>query len=193
MNSPADTTIVYLVRHGETEWNADGRCQGRGDSEFTDEGRRQLRDLADALAAVEFDAAYTSPLVRARRTAAAALAGRRLRAASLPELVELDYGDLQGTRFDRWPTVLRDAWRDDPWSVRFPNGESLGLMRQRIAPIFSRIVAAHSGEVVLVSAHGHVNRLILLDAFDRPPEDFWRLEQPNGAVTRIECSVRVPA
>src|SRR4051812_3985431 len=68
-------TIVYLVRHGETEWNAEGRCQGRADADFTEAGRQQLRSLAAELADVTPAAAYTSPLPRAVRTAAAILEG----------------------------------------------------------------------------------------------------------------------
>jgi broad specificity phosphatase PhoE len=180
-------TIVYLVRHGETEWNAEGRCQGRADAEFTEAGREQLRCLAAELADVTLDAAYTSPLRRAVRTAAAILEGRRLRARCIEELSEISYGSLQGTRFADWPGSPHDTWRRDPWSIVFPDGESLAAVEGRVMPAFDAIVAAHPGETVLVSSHGHVNRLILRLHHARPHADFWAIEQINGCATRLEC------
>jgi broad specificity phosphatase PhoE len=173
-------TRIYLVRHGQTVWNADGRCQGQKDSAFTALGREQVDALAASLASVAFDAAYTSPLHRAAATSATVLGKRGLRAAAVPTLSELSYGALQGARFDDWPRELWTAWKGDPWSVTFPGGESLAMVRDRVLPVFHSIVAGHAGESVLISAHGHVNRLILLDVSDRPPADFWRIEQDNG-------------
>ena len=180
-------TVVYLVRHGETQWNADGRCQGRADADFTELGREQLRSLATELADVAFDAAYTSPLPRAVRTADAILAGRRLRARRVDALSEISYGSLQGTRFSDWPAPLHERWRRDPWSVTFPEGESLELVQERVLPAFDDIVRSHPGETVLVSSHGHVNRLILASLHDRPRAEFWDIEQVNGRALRLEC------
>lgn len=180
---------IYLVRHGETRWNAEGRCQGTADSEFSERGLLDLAALTASLADVEFDAAYTSPLRRAVRTAEHVLASRGLRAATVPELAELSYGSLQGMPFEEWPGDLDRAWRSDPWSVTFPAGESLAMVRDRVIPVFRAIVGAHVGETALVSAHGHVNRLILLEALDRPATDFWKMEQRNGSTTVIDCSV----
>lgn len=180
-------TVVYLVRHGETEWNAEGRCQGRADAEFTEAGRQQLRSLAAALFDVTLDAAYTSPLPRAVRTADAILEGRGLRARRVDDLSEISYGSLQGTRFADWPGSLHDTWRRDPWSVAFPDGESLAMAEARVLPAFETIVAAHPGETVLVSSHGHVNRLILAAYHAHPRADFWTIEQANGCATCLEC------
>lgn len=181
-------TRIYLIRHGQTAWNAEDRCQGQKDSDFTPLGREQVDALAMSLSSVPFDAAYTSPLPRAVATAAAILGGRGLRAATVPTLSELSYGALQGARFDDWPRGLSTAWKGDPWSVTFPAGESLAIVRDRVLPVFRSIVAGHAGETVLISAHGHVNRLILLDVSDRPSTDFWQIEQDNGGWTLLEIA-----
>ena len=177
---------IYLVRHGETTLNAGGRCQGQTDSDFTALGLHQIDELAASLAHIDFDAAYTSPLARATRTAERVLRSRGLRAATVRELTELSYGSLQGSRFDDWPDDLRSAWRDDPCSVTFPDGESLAVLHARVIPVFHAIASAHAGETVLVSAHGHVNRIILLDALERPLTDFWTIEQHNGSFAMID-------
>jgi broad specificity phosphatase PhoE len=184
----SEATVVYLVRHGETIWNAEGRCQGQADADFTDEGRAQLRALAEQLADVTFDAAYTSPLPRAVRTADAILNGRSLRARRVDALSEISYGSLQGSRFADWPVELHAAWRSDPWSITFPDGESLATTAARVLPAFQQIVASHPGDTLLVSSHGHVNRLILGAHYGHSPAGFWSIDQVNGRAIRLECS-----
>src|SRR5262249_16717437 len=182
---PVAATTVYLVRHGETVWNTDGRCQGRADSPLTELGRAQITELALALSNVAFDAAYTSPQDRARATAAAVLHGTGLRAAPLSDLSELDYGELQGTRFVDWPDGLYDSWRHDPSTVSFRGGESRDDAQRRAMSVLGRIVDAHRGETVLVSSHGHVIRLVIMQLEKVPPSDFWLVEQPNASFVAL--------
>ncbi len=190
MTTAAGVTTIYLVRHGETEWNAQGRCQGTSDVPMNATGYAQVEALAQELAHVSFDAAYTSPLSRTRETARALLGTRgvrgvpraeRIEAIVVPELIELSYGDLQGTHSDTWQPELRTAWHTDPWSVTFPHGESLEMVRTRATPALDRIVHSHPGETVLVSSHGHLNRVLALHALARPANDFWSIEQANAS------------
>ena len=168
-------------------WNAEARCQGRADAPFSGLGEQQLAGLAESLAGVEFDAAYTSPLRRAQKTAEAILAATGLRAATVPELAELDYGERQGTLFAEWPSELFTHWRSDPWSVTFAGGESLHDVKARAVAALRRIVDAQPGETVLVSSHGHVNRVLLLE-LDASPRAFWDVDQPNGSFTVLTFS-----
>jgi broad specificity phosphatase PhoE len=187
-SSVADKTTLYLVRHGETDWNANGRCQGCVDVPLNAAGLAQARELTDRLTDVPIDAAYTSPLIRARATATEILRPHHLRAVGVPELVELSYGDFQGTASTSWDDAIRTAWQDAPWSVTFPNGESLAMAQARAIPVLERIVTAHPGEPVLVVGHGHVNRLLMLHLLGRGLEDFWTIEQPNGALLTLRVT-----
>lgn len=182
---------IYLIRHGETDWNVRGILQGTTDVALNGRGRAQCRDLAARLAGVRFDAAYTSPLARARETAASVLAGGGPPAVVLPELREISYGLWQGRGSvprGRCNAGLEWRWRESPWSVRFPGGESLGDVARRAAPVLRGIVAAHPAERVLVSGHGHVNRVLLIELLGWPRERFWQVEQPNGGCWRIHVS-----
>lgn len=181
-------TAVYLVRHGETDWNARGLCQGTADVPLNARGRQQAAELSGALAAVRFDAAYTSPLGRARETARAVLARSGLRAAPWPGFSELSYGAWQGLPEASWPGRTSERWREDPWRVSFPGGESLHDVHARVAPAWDRLVSAHAGETVLLAAHGHLNRVLLIHALGWPRDRFWHIAQPNAACT----VVRVP-
>ena len=153
-------------------------------------GVAQVEALASELAHVSFDAAYTSPLTRTRETAAAILRRQRLRAMPVPELIELSYGELQGTTSESWDPSFATAWHNDPWSVAFPGGESLAMVRDRAVPVLQRIVAMHAGETVLISGHGHLNRVLALHALGRPEHEFWELEQANASALVLEFPAR---
>lgn len=179
------TTTLYLVRHGETDWNATERCQGALDIPMNENGLRQARSAGDALQHVTFDAAYTSTLGRAQQTAAALIRQSALMATPVAALSELSYGAWHGLRPDEWPDATAVRWRSDPWSVRFPEGESLALLRDRVIPVLEDIVRRHVGQQVLIASHGHVNRLMLLHLLGDDPNTFWDIEQANGAVFEV--------
>ena len=183
------TTRLVLVRHGETDWNATERCQGTTDVPLNERGLSQAEALAAALGDVDFDAAYTSPLERARRTAEIILEGRHLRAASVDGLHEISYGARHGLTPHEWPTGEWNRWSADPWSVTFPDGESLHGVRERAAPLIESIVSAHAGETVLISAHGHLNRVLLIHAGHASPDSFWTIAQPNGGAWIIDYNL----
>ena len=97
-------TTLLLVRHGETDWNADGRLQGHTDRPLTDFGRRQARDLAAALAGEDLTAIYSSDLTRARETAE--IVAERL---GLPVVLDRDLREKDWGNWEGLTAVERDA------------------------------------------------------------------------------------
>jgi broad specificity phosphatase PhoE len=134
-------TALLLVRHGETDWNADGRLQGHTDRPLSDFGRRQARHLAEELAEEKLDAIYASDLSRARETAE--IVGVRLGLGVVidPGLREKDWGTWEG---------LTGVERD---RVEFV-GESTEAHQERMLGALRRIAERHSGGRVLVVTHG---------------------------------------
>ena len=135
-------TTLLLVRHGETDWNADGRLQGQTDRPLSDYGRRQARELAEELADEELEAIYSSDLTRARQTAE--IVGERLGlpVALDPDLREKDWGTWEGLT-----AVERDR-------VEFV-GESTEAHQERMLRALREISARHPGaRPVLVVTHG---------------------------------------
>jgi 2,3-bisphosphoglycerate-dependent phosphoglycerate mutase len=130
-----------LVRHGETDWNADGRLQGQTDRPLSDFGRQQARRLADELATEDFEAIYSSDLARARETAEIVGARVGLPVELDPDLREKDWGTWEG---------LTAAERD---RVEFA-GESTEAHQERILQALQRISERHPGGNVLVVTHG---------------------------------------
>ena len=182
-------TRVYLVRHGETEWNRQGRLQGTADVPLNERGRAQAAALAARLRGVHFDAAFSSPLGRALETAAAVWAGRPGAVSVLDDLREIGYGRWQGldaTARDADDRALHRRWREAPWDVTFPHGESLHDVERRARRAIAHLAGAWPDATVLVSGHGHLNRVLLLAARGEPRDRFWALDQPNAGCTVVD-------
>jgi 2,3-bisphosphoglycerate-dependent phosphoglycerate mutase len=134
-------TTLLLVRHGETDWNAEGRLQGHTDRPLNEHGRRQARELAARLAGEQVDAIYASDLVRARETAEILGAQLGLPVAVDPDLREKNWGNWEGLTGDERAGVVFE-------------GESTELHRDRVMAAVHRIVERHRGERVVVVTHG---------------------------------------
>jgi broad specificity phosphatase PhoE len=170
------TTRVLLIRHGETEWNATGRWQGRAPVPLNDSGLAQSRLLGRYLAAhgPHIDELYSSDLARAMQTAAAVAAPLQLAVRPEPRLREVDLGDWQGlTRAEA------EAWDGERYAVYIagrgtsppPNGESWEQVKARARSAFDDLTARHAGQtIVLVSHGGTVGRIIesLFGTIERP-------------------------
>lgn len=147
---------LILVRHGETDWNRTGRCQGVADIDLSDTGRRQVVELADSLKDANISAVYSSDLVRALRTAREIASRHSLGVNIDKNLREMDQGELEGLLFeeirDRYADVLRE-WRESPETLRLPGGESLLQVEQRAWNVFEKINRLHAGETVVAVSH----------------------------------------
>jgi probable phosphoglycerate mutase len=140
--------IVYLARHGETEWTLSGRHTGLTDIPLTERGERNARRLGERLAGLAFEKVYTSPLQRAARTCE--LAGFGSVAQSDGDLVEWDYGDYEGLA-----TKEIRAQRPD-WQLfrdGCPGGESLDAIGARADRVIARLRVVDGGVLVFSSAH----------------------------------------
>ena len=126
--------LFYLLRHGETKWNAENRICGRSDVPLSEAGRRQAKRLAERLKPISFDTLYSSPLKRAIDTARFISERIGLEPVLDDRLVELDYGQWEGKTLEEIrkndPETLR-AWEADPGRVAPPGGESGLEVQQR--------------------------------------------------------------
>ena len=191
----AEATRVVLVRHAETEKSGRGRCYGRLDVRLSPQGLRQAQALAAALAGPPLAAVYTSPLSRALDTARPIAAAQGLEPAVIEALAELDFGEVEGLRYDeieaQRPELFR-AWMDEPARVRFPGGEGLPNLRARVVPALAEIRAHHEGHAVAVVAHGGVIRVVLADALGLEDGALFRLDQAEGGVSVVDWLDGVP-
>ncbi len=147
---------LILIRHGETEWNRTGRCQGVADIDLNDTGRRQVGELAHSLKDADIRAVYSSDLLRALRTARQIASHHDLDVNIDKDLREMDQGDLEGLLFedirDRYSDVMKE-WRESPETLRLPGGESLSQVQDRAWSVFEKINRLHAGETVVAVSH----------------------------------------
>ncbi|GGI46959.1 putative phosphoglycerate mutase [Agromyces flavus] len=160
---------IALVRHGETDWNRQGRIQGSTDIPMNETGRRQARATASRLGPLGWDAVVTSPLARARETAEIIADGLGLPAPDLEhDLAERRHGTLEGlTSSERRALEAR--------AVPIAGLESRVSVVSRAVPSLLRLAARHPGGAVVAVTHGGVIQSVLLHLWERR-------SLPSGAV-----------
>ncbi|MEP6851955.1 MAG: histidine phosphatase family protein [bacterium] len=150
---PADAR-VWLIRHGETEWSANGRHTGRTDLDLTEHGVEQAEALRPLVATVHPALVLASPRHRSQRTAE--LTGLAVDAVD-PDLAEWDYGDYEGL-------TTAQIRRTDPdwtvWNGVTPGGETAAQVTTRLDRLLQRVRAALPSGPVVLFGHGHINRAL---------------------------------
>jgi len=181
-------TELLLVRHGETDWNREGRYQGQTDVPLNARGLAQGEALAESQRGQPLDCVYASDLQRARQTAeilgrvtgAPVHLDRRLR--------EMDQGVWEGQLFSHIQDDHRDLLAQrgrEPLDTRPPGGESVREVMARVLPLLDEIHRRHpDGRVALVS-HGAALAVIKIHVLDLPVEALWDQVPPNGSVEVI--------
>ncbi len=145
---------IVLLRHGATDWNLEGRCQGSSDLALNEFGLRQARQVAALLGQESVDAFYSSDLKRARQTAAVVSEPHGLPVEIEENIRELDHGTLEGLTFaeiqEKYPDFIQ-RWRTEPAQVQVPGGESLMDVAQRAWDALCRIVQRHGSQATVVA------------------------------------------
>jgi broad specificity phosphatase PhoE len=148
---------VVLVRHGATDWNLQGRCQGSTDRDLSDVGVRQAKQIAELLSEEEIHAVYSSHLRRARQTAERISQPHNLPVLIEQEVRELDHGELEGLTFNEIKANYADflvRWRSEPAEICVPGGERLADVAERAWNGLNQIVQRHAdAERILVVSH----------------------------------------
>jgi len=164
MSNDRRKCTLYIVRHGQTQWNVQKRWQGWLDSPLTEVGKAQAREAQAALSGIELAAAYASDVGRAIHTAEILLEGRKVALHVDRRLRERHYGAYEGRtalELDRlYPHTRfkdvggsREAWRP-------PGGEALSEVRTRVEAALREIARCHPGENVLIVTHGGVMQVV---------------------------------
>ncbi len=184
---------LLLVRHGETEWNRQGRFQGQIDVPLNDKGKEQSRQASVFLKDIPIDFAVSSSMLRPKETAELILHPHPQVELKLDDqLREISHGLWEGkfeTEIEQdFPGQLQQ-WKTTPASVQMPEGENLQQVWERAIAAWRSVVASagnQSPSIGLVVGHDAINKAILCHLFDLSPEHFWNFKQGNGAVTVID-------
>lgn len=184
-------TTIWLVRHGETDWNVQRRLQGSTDIALNSLGIAQANAVAKRLGDIAFDAIYSSPLRRTVQTAEPLAITRQISPRLIPAMAERDFGIFQGLTPDeisvRHPDGYR-RWQDRDPGFRPEGGESLEDFRVRVRRGIQEIVDQHLGQTIAVFSHGGVLDMIYRLANQvalNAPRD-WPI--PNAGIQRLLSS-----
>jgi len=188
MTEDQQATRVLAIRHGETEWNVDGRIQGQLDVPLNATGQWQVHRLALAVSDEGIDAIYSSDLLRAFETAQAVARGCGRPIVTDIGLRERGFGVFEGLSYaeinERWPE-LAERWRRRDPDFGAEGGETLREFSARSVATVSRLAALHPGQTIAVVSHGGVMdclyRAAAHVALDAPRS--WQLG--NAAINRL--------
>lgn len=189
---PTADTVLYLVRHGETDENRTGIVQGSGvDSVLNERGCAQAQALAQRFADKPIDSVYASTLQRAQQTAEiAAQPHEPISKTYLHDLREISWGVFEGQA----PSPERDAamdavkaeWKKGRYEYAMEAGESIRDVQARALRAVEHVVARAAGASVLVVAHGRYLRILLASILDEYGlADMHRLQHSNTCVNRV--------
>lgn len=181
---------LYLVRHGETTWNAGLKFQGHTDVPLSQRGIEQAESLARRLNNRKFTAFYASDLTRAIKTAEIIAAPHGLTVESFPALREVNFGSWEGLTFQEIKerfTELAQRWWDNPKDTSTPEGETLTELTLRVNGAVRWIVERHlNGQEVVVVSHGGPIRTIIASVLGMDLNYYWRLRLDNTCLNIID-------
>ncbi len=184
----SDTTELWLVRHGQTDWNLQGRYQGNTDLPLNAAGLAQALALAELIEGERIQAIYSSDLQRAYRTAQAVADRWQLPIHTEPRLREVRLGEWEGLLFSEIQQRYASNWAErevNPLFARPVGGESVYDLAQRAWPAVDEIAAANQPGPVLLVAHGLVLATLLCAATNTPLSQTYQNVPENAAVTIV--------
>ncbi|MTI66156.1 MAG: histidine phosphatase family protein [Firmicutes bacterium] len=164
---------LFLTRHGQTQWNEEGRLQGSKDSNLTSLGIKQAELLKERLADERIDIIYSSPLIRAYKTAEVISSNRDLDIITDKNFKEINFGDWEGLKHDEITSPQYEIFWNKPHLYKPSTGESFKDFKKRILSSLNNIIKNHDNKNVLIVAHAVVVKQILNYFENRPLEKFW--------------------
>ncbi len=184
-SKPARMTYLFLIRHGENEWVETGKLAGRTPGvHLNEKGYQQSAGLAERLAHQPITAIYSSPLVRCMETAQPLSERLGVPIREEPGLLEVDYGEWMGGE-------LKELSKKSEWQLvqmypsgfRFPGGETLREVQNRVVDTLERLRKEHEGEAIALFAHGDVLRTTLAWYLGAPLDLFQRIVISTASVS----------
>lgn len=181
-------THIYLVRHGETAWNVEGRFQGQSDTPINETGRQQADALGRYLKGKNLQAIYTSDLIRALDTSRIIAAYHNVDIKPDPRLRELNFGSWEGMDYyeiqSKHPLVLTE-WQENILKTAPPGGESLEQLAKRVQVVYEHIISTDLKDEILIVAHGGVLQVLLCYALNLPFQNYWQFHLDPGSLSEI--------
>jgi broad specificity phosphatase PhoE len=181
---------LYFVRHGQTEWNAENRIQGRQDSNLTEQGMEHANQLGESLKEVEWTAIYSSQSMRALKTAEIVKRERPLLIRQDERLMEMHLGDWEGMTMEEIKEMNPEQ-HDNYWNLpsRYQNetGESFEEVKERVEVFLNKILQTYESGNILILTHGVVIKMVQLIGSRLGMDQLWATPYIEGtSVTKLK-------
>ena len=181
---------IILIRHGETNWNKEGRFQGQIDIPLNEKGKEQASKASNYLEEIKFTKAFSSSMKRPYETAKIILKNNNIQIKKIDSLVEISHGLWEGKLEEEikqtWPEMLKN-WHERPESVTMPEGESIQQVSERAIAAWNLICnSQQENDISLLVAHDAVNKTLICHILGLSYSDIWMIKQGNGGITVID-------
>jgi probable phosphoglycerate mutase len=185
-------TIFLLIRHGQNDLLGDSLAGRLPNVHLNEVGQEEAQRLGELLSKVPIKAVYASPMERAQETAAPIAARQGLKIETLPELIEIDFGDWQGKKFKELKQqALWDQIHEQPSAIQFPNGEGFAAARDRVVGGLLKLSGQYDKKDILVCvAHGDVIRLAVAHFMGLPLDNFHRIHISPASISVLHLNER---
>ena len=184
-----EKTRFYLIRHGQTDWNQEGRYQGWTDIPLSEEGKRQAAALGERFRRLPLDALYVSPLKRAQQTAMpiSEITGVPIRTEE--HFKEINFGSWEGHTIaeleEKFPNEYRSFYLD-PFSSVFPGEGSFQAVAKRAVEGFRELLEKHKGKTIAVVSHGGLLRVMLVSLLEMDTSFYRKTWMSNTSITTVD-------
>ena len=185
-------TQLYLIRHGQTDWNLRAALQGRTDIPLNETGRRQALEAKERLASVKFDGVYSSPLQRAMETACLVSGWPAEKICADQRLIEIAFGPYEGKDTHTLGPAFAPFFADPAAYCPPEGGESLQSVLERTAVFLDFAARKHAGQTLLVAGHGAALHAMLTAALANPLDKFWAVSLDNCRVAVLTRDENAP-
>ncbi|MFH1777982.1 MAG: histidine phosphatase family protein [Candidatus Omnitrophota bacterium] len=180
---------LFLIRHGETNYNQQRKYCGFSDEPLNKTGKTQVKKLFCNIKNEEIDRVYASDLKRAVQSAQLIFPHRAVE--QIVDFREMNFGVFEGLTHDqilvKYPR-LYNRWLKNPARVNIPKGENLKILDKRVNTRLAKIISQNQGKTIALVAHGGVVAVILCRVLNVGLEKFWQMIQRNTALNVIEYS-----
>ncbi len=181
--------MLYIMRHGKTDWNEIHKLQGRTDIPLNEEGRQMAKRAADECKNIHFDICFSSPLCRALETAKLVLEGREIEVITDDRLVEMSFGVYEGMEnsFDIPDCPVNELFYHPESYEAVEGGESLDELFARTGDFLKEVVEPRllKGEDILIVGHGAMNSSIVCQRRGMERKDFWKAGIENCKLMKL--------
>jgi broad specificity phosphatase PhoE len=185
---------IYIARHGETTWNAEGKIQGRSDPDLSPKGYTQSLRLLEKLRARPISAIYTSTLKRSILTAEPIAQHLGLPIRKRSELDEIAFGIFEGVKFTEVEGHLRQEWdrfKENRLTYHIPGAENYTDVAERVNPLKEKVLRDHEEQEILIVAHRGVNRMLVGLLLEMSLEEALSIEQTNECLYLIQRNGKI--